>query len=93
MALFGVGGLAAGMIAPSRDMLVKAVTPPGASGRVFGFVMVGLNLGGLVAPPAYGFLVDSGRSELVFLAVALVSLITVATVAGAASRRPRAATG
>ena len=91
VALFGVGGLAAGMIAPSRDMLVKAVTPPGASGRVFGFVMVGFNLGGLVAPPAYGFLVDSGRSELVFLAVALVSLVTVATVAGTGGRRPGAA--
>lgn len=86
--LFALGGLAAGIVAPSRDMLVKAVTPPGASGRVFGFVMVGFNLGGLVAPPAYGFLVDAGRPELVFLAVAVVSLVTVATVAGTAGRRP-----
>lgn len=86
--LFALGGLAAGIVAPSRDMLVKAVTPPGASGRVFGFVMVGFNLGGLVAPPAYGFLVDAGRPELVFLAVAVVSLVTVATVAGTAGRSP-----
>jgi len=85
--LFALAGLAAGIIAPSRDMLVKAVTPPGAAGRVFGFVMVGFNLGGLVAPPAYGFLVDAGRSELVFLLVAFVSLLTMATVAGTAARR------
>jgi FSR family fosmidomycin resistance protein-like MFS transporter len=91
VALFGLGGLASGIIAPSRDMLVKAVTPPGASGRVFGFVMIGFNLGGLIAPPAYGFLVDAGRPELVFLAVALVSLLTVATVGGTAGRQPAAA--
>jgi len=84
--LFGLGGLAAGIVAPSRDMLVKALTPPGAAGRVFGFVMIGFNLGGLVAPPAYGFLVDVGRPDLVFLAVTFVSLVTVATVAGTASR-------
>lgn len=88
--LFALGGLASGVIAPSRDMLVRAVTPPGASGRVFGFVMVGFNLGGLVAPPAYGFLVDSGRPELVLLMVALVSLVTMSTVAGTAGRRPAA---
>lgn len=91
--LFALAGLAAGIIAPSRDMLVRAVTPPGASGRVFGFVMVGFNLGGLVAPPAYGFLVDAGRSELVFLLVACVSLLTMATVAGTTARRPGPARG
>lgn len=91
--LFAVAGLASGIIAPSRDMLVKAVTPPGASGRVFGFVMVGFNVGGLVAPPAYGFLVDAGRPELVFLGVALASLVTMATVAGTAGRRPATAPG
>lgn len=91
VALFAAGGLASGIIAPSRDMLVRAVTPPGASGRVFGFVMVGFNLGGLVAPPAYGLLVDSGRPQLVLVAVALVSLVTMATVAGTAGRRPAAA--
>lgn len=93
VALFALAGLASGIIAPSRDMLVKAVTPPGASGRVFGFVMVGFNLGGLVAPPAYGFLVDAGRSELVFLLVAFVSLLTMATVAGTTARRPGPARG
>lgn len=89
--LFALGGLASGIVAPSRDMLVRAVTPPGAAGRVFGFVMVGFNLGGLVAPPAYGFLVDSGRPELVLLVVAAISLVTMATVAGTAGRRPAAA--
>ena len=30
---------------PSRDMLVRAATPPGAYGRVFGFVSTGFNIG------------------------------------------------
>jgi hypothetical protein len=33
---------------PSRDMIVRAVTPPGAYGRVFGFVSSGFNIGVLI---------------------------------------------
>ena len=29
-------------------MIVRAVTPPGAYGRVFGFVSTGFNIGGIV---------------------------------------------
>ncbi|MCS6879183.1 MAG: MFS transporter [Geminicoccaceae bacterium] len=82
LGLFLSSGFAAGTIAPARDMLVAAVTPAGATGRVFGFVMIGFNLGGLFAPPLYGFLVDAGRAELVFLLVAGASLLAIATVRG-----------
>ena len=37
----GMAGFLSGMIAPSRDMLVRAAAPPGAVGRVFGIVTTG----------------------------------------------------
>lgn len=80
--LFALGGLANGIIAPSRDMMIRAITPPGASGRVFGVVMVGFNVGGLVAPPLYGLAVDHASPAAVFAIVALVSLATALTVLG-----------
>ena len=43
--LMGVSGFCVGATYPSRDMLVRAVTPPGAYGRVFGFVSTGFNIG------------------------------------------------
>lgn len=92
VALFVIAGLASGLIAPSRDMLVRAVTPPGASGKVFGFVMVGFNIGGLVGPPLYGLVVDHAPPELVFWLVAAFSLVTLITVAGTAGgHRPQPA--
>ena len=42
----GSAGFLSGMIAPSRDMLVRAAAPPGAAGRVFGIVTTGFNIGG-----------------------------------------------
>ena len=46
--LFALAGFFSGLVAPSRDMMVRAVTPPGASGKVFGFVTTGFNVGGIV---------------------------------------------
>ena len=45
-----LSGLFAGVVSPSRDMLVRSVTPPGAFGRVFGFVSSGFNIGSMIAP-------------------------------------------
>lgn len=81
--LFLLAGFASGTIAPSRDMLVRRITPPGASGKVFGFVMVGFNLGGLIAPPLYGLLVDLEMLRLVFWLVSIFSFLTILTVTGA----------
>jgi FSR family fosmidomycin resistance protein-like MFS transporter len=91
VAVFLVAGLASGVIAPSRDMLVRAVTPPGASGKVFGFVMTGFNIGSLILPPAYGLSLDLQAPRLVFWGVALFSVLTLVTLAGAG--RARAASG
>ena len=42
-------------------MMVRAVTPPGSFGKVFGFVTTGFNLGGMVAPLIYAWLMDHGE--------------------------------
>ena len=78
--LFAVAGFAAGCVAPSRDMMVRALTPPGQSGKVFGFVSTGYNLGGIVAPPVFGLILDQGSPEAVFWTVGAVALATVLTL-------------
>ncbi len=49
--LMGLSGFFNGVLQPSRDMIVGAVTSPGAFGKVFGFVTTGFNIGGVIAPP------------------------------------------
>jgi MFS family permease len=68
-------------------MLVRAVTPPGAFGAVFGFVSTGFNIGASVAPIVYGMLMDHRHPRGVFLLSAAVSLICVFTVTFGFSRR------
>lgn len=88
--LLAIAGLATGAVSPSRDMLVNAITPEGASGKVFGFVTTGFNIGGLLAPPLFGALVDAGRPNWVFGAVAAIAILTAATVWQASARRRNA---
>jgi MFS transporter, FSR family, fosmidomycin resistance protein len=85
--LTGLSGLCVGATYPSRDMLVRAVTPPGAFGAVFGFVSTGFNIGASIAPIVYGMLMDHGQPRSVFLLSAAVSLVCVSTVTFGLSRR------
>jgi MFS family permease len=80
MTLLVLAGAASGITTPSRDMLVRAATPKGASGRVFGFVYSGLDLGSSLVPLALGWAFDQGRPETVFYAAAAFLGITVFTV-------------
>src|SRR6185369_11174200 len=56
--LLALAGFAGGTTNPSRDMIVRNATPPGASGKVFGFVYSGLDVGSLLGPPLFGYLMD-----------------------------------
>ena len=89
-ALFAVAGLANGLVAPSRDMLIRAVTPAGEMGKVFGFVSVGYNIGGIVAPVMYGYILDNADPALLFWIVGAISLGTVSTVLMTGRQRPSA---
>jgi MFS transporter, FSR family, fosmidomycin resistance protein len=78
--LMGFSGLCVGITYPSRDMLVRAVTPPGAYGLVFGFVSTGFNIGASIAPIVYGMLMDNGLPRAVFMLSAAVCLACISTV-------------
>ena len=91
LAIFLFAGFMIGMIAPSRDMMVRAVSPPGASGRVFGFVSVGLDLGGVMAPVFFGWLMDRGLPEAVFIGAAAILLLAILAGFGANRSVPRPA--
>jgi MFS family permease len=80
VSLIGIAGLSNGVIMPARDLLVRAITPPGAFGKVFGFVTSGFNIGGIVSPLLFGWLLDHGNPRGVFIAAALLSLICIPTV-------------
>jgi MFS transporter, FSR family, fosmidomycin resistance protein len=73
----GAAGFLSGMIAPSRDMLVRAAAPPGASGRVFGIVTTGFNIGGTIGPMLGGLIMDHGQPRWVFYSSVCFMLITV----------------
>jgi len=77
--LFGVMGFVSGMAGPSRDMLVKRSTPENATGRVYGVVYGGLDIGQAVSPLAFGLLMDAGRFQGVLLGLALLQAVLVAS--------------
>ena len=64
--LLALAGAAGGATGPSRDMIVRSATPPGASGKVFGFVYSGLDVGSFLAPPVFGFLMGAGHPATIF---------------------------
>src|SRR5947208_2755903 len=66
MAAMTTAGFLGGVIAPSRDMLVRDAAPPGAAGRAFGIVSTGFNLGGIVSPLLFGWIMDQNWPHWVF---------------------------
>ena len=87
IAAMSAAGFFFGVIMPSRDMIVREVTPPGSFGKVFGFVTTGFNIGGIIAPLLFGAIMDHGSPRLVFLTVAACSLLAIVTVASRPRRR------
>jgi len=77
--LFGAMGFASGIAGPSRDMLVKRSTPENATGRVYGVVYSGLDVGQALAPLMFGALMDQARYREVWLALVLLQLLLIAS--------------
>jgi MFS transporter, FSR family, fosmidomycin resistance protein len=90
IAMSSLAGLFTGIVSPSRDMLVRSVTPPGAFGRVFGFVSSGFNIGSMFAPMIYAMMMDRGEPRAVFMISAACSLLCIGTVVfGISGRKQR----
>ena len=79
IAAIAVTGVMIGVTTPSRDMLVRSAAPRGATGRVFGFVYSGRDAGSSLAPLAVGLMLDRGRADLVFWAVAAALALAILT--------------
>jgi MFS transporter, FSR family, fosmidomycin resistance protein len=73
-------GFLGGMIMPSRDMLVRAAAPPGMTGRVFGIVTTGFNIGGTIGPMLGGWFMDHGEPRWIFYSSVCFMMATVLMV-------------
>lgn len=76
-AMFGVMGFASGIAGPSRDLLVKRSTPENASGRVYGIVYAGLDIGQAAAPLVFGRLMDHGQYTGVWIGLVAAQLLLI----------------
>ena len=77
LALIAFAGFTVGTVGPARDMLIRAAAPEGATGKVFGFVYSGLDIGSCVGPLAFGWLMDHDSPRLVFVAIAVTMALTL----------------
>jgi MFS family permease len=85
--VMSLAGLCSGIVMPSRDMIVREVTPPGSFGKVFAFVTTGYHIAGILAPLAFGALLDHGESRVIFFTIAAFTLFSICAVAGVPRRR------
>jgi len=88
IAAMAVAGFLSGVIAPSRDMLVRAAAPAGTAGRAFGIVSTGFNIGGIASPLLFGWIMDQNAPHWVFGASVVFMLLTVA-LSLMTERKPR----
>lgn len=87
-----LAGFATGLAGPSRDMLIRRAAPPGATGRVYGTVYSGLDLGFAVAAPVFGALLDHHQAGAVFHGAALTLVLGVVSAAWVGERIVRTRT-
>lgn len=85
-----LAGFGSGIAGPSRDMLIKRVVPPGATGRVYGTVYSGVDVGFAIGSPIFGWLLDHARPNSIFLgaAFALALGVAAASLVGWHTRAP-----
>jgi predicted MFS family arabinose efflux permease len=86
MVVLAITGFALGIGGPSRDMMIKKAAPKGATGRVYGLVYSGLDLGFAVSPLLFGALMDQGLYGATLLGAALVLLLSVGVALGVGRR-------
>ncbi|MFT5393310.1 MAG: FSR family fosmidomycin resistance protein-like MFS transporter [Gammaproteobacteria bacterium] len=85
IALLTASGVGLGAVLPARDLMIRALAPPGEVGKVFGFVFVGYSIGLSAAPILFGWFLDIDRAALVFVLAAACALLALLAIARAHS--------
>lgn len=78
--LMVIMGFGQGIIRPARDMMVRAASPKGQTGKIFGFVSAGISAGSALAPIPFGYIIDQGHPEWAFYLMAIFMIIALFTV-------------
>ena len=83
IALLGAAGFLIGLLIPSRDLLLRSITPSGSMGKVMGFASTGSNLGGALIPLILGYVMDNAGGNWVmwvcacFIGAACLTFVAV----------------
>jgi FSR family fosmidomycin resistance protein-like MFS transporter len=75
-----ISGFMRGLYNASRDILVRRAAPAGSVGTAFGFVTLGYTIGQGGTPMVYGWLMDQGHGQGVFIMAGVAALIATAIV-------------
>jgi FSR family fosmidomycin resistance protein-like MFS transporter len=75
-----ISGFMRGLYNASRDILVRRAAPAGSVGTAFGFVTLGYTIGQGGTPMVYGWLMDQGHGQGVFIMAGVAALIAMAIV-------------
>lgn len=86
MVVLAMTGFAVGIGGPSRDMMIRRATPKGATGRVYGTVYSGLDVGFALSPLLFGWFMDRGWYALTLGGAALVLMLSVGVALGVGAR-------
>jgi len=86
MVVLAATGFAVGIGGPSRDMMIKKATPKGATGRVYGLVYSGLDVGFAISPIVFGVFMDRGWYAATLLGAAVALLLSVVAALGVGQR-------
>lgn len=70
--IFAIAGFLFGFGFSSRDLVVAKLAPPESSGKVFGFVFSGLDIGAAAVPIIYGLMLGAGSPFYVFYLASLL---------------------
>jgi MFS family permease len=88
MVVLAATGFAVGIGGPSRDLMIKKATPAGATGRVYGLVYSGLDVGFALSPIVFGAFMDRGWYSATLACAAVVLLLSVGAALGVGQRTP-----
>ncbi|MES2070433.1 MAG: MFS transporter [Pseudomonadota bacterium] len=77
--LMGAVGFGAGIAGPSRDLLIRAAAPKNATGRVYGVVYSGLDIGLACSPALFGAVMDAHHPAWVFVTIGIFQVLAIMT--------------